>query len=360
MTTAALGALDALDRQRRRRQSVALGVLAAGLVSAVLTGLGVGAVGIAPLQCLAILGHALGLPLPWTYEPVQESVLLSIRLPRVVLGALTGASLAISGAALQALFRNPLADPGLIGISNGAGLAAAGAIVLAPPALAAAFGGFLLPLAAFGGALLATIVVYRVATRDGRTEVATLLLAGIALNAIAAAGIGLLIFLSTDQQLRDLNFWLLGSLGGTTWRALLPVIPCVVAPVAALTMLSGPLNALLLGESEAGHLGVPVERIKQAVVALVALSVGAGVALTGIIAFVGLVVPHLLRLAIGPDHRVVLPGSILLGATLMLVADLLARTVVVPAELPVGILTSCVGGPFFLWLLMRRRGLASW
>ena len=360
MTTAALDALDGLDRRRRRRQSVALGALAAALAVAVLAGLGLGAVGIAPLQCLAILGNAAGLPLSWTYEPVQESVLLSIRLPRVVLGVLTGASLAVSGAALQALFRNPLADPGLIGISNGAGVAAAGAIVLAPPAVAAAFGGFLLPLAAFGGALVATMVVYRIATRDGRTEVATLLLAGIALNAIAAAGIGLLIFLSTDQQLRDLNFWLLGSLGGTTWQALLPVIPCVAAPVLAIGVLAGPLNALLLGEDEAGHLGVPVERVKRIIVALVALAVGAGVALTGIIAFVGLVVPHLLRLAIGPDHRIVLPGSILLGATLMLFADLLARTLVIPAELPVGVLTSCVGGPFFLWLLMRRRGVASW
>ncbi|MES1945557.1 transport system permease [Salinisphaera sp. PC39] len=355
--------LFALERRRVRRGAAALAGLGLALTALLLAGLGHGAVAIAPLQSVAILADAVGLPAPAPFEPVQRTVLLSIRLPRVVLGLLAGASLAVAGAALQGLFRNPLADPGLIGVSSGAGLAAAAAIVFGAPAAAllpAALAGFFLPLAAFAGGLAATLVVYRIATRDGRTQVATLLLAGVALNAIANAGLGLLIFMSDEQELRDLNFWLLGSLGGNTWRDLLPVAPFVILPTLLLTLLARPLNALLLGETEAGHLGFAVERLKRGIVVLVALAVGASVALTGIIGFIGLVVPHLVRLALGPDHRLLLPASVLLGAALMLGADLLARTLVLPAELPIGILTSCVGGPFFLWLLVRRRDGGLW
>jgi iron complex transport system permease protein len=296
-------------------------------------------------------------------DPVAEAVLLSIRLPRALLAILVGAALAVAGAAMQGLFRNPLADPGLIGVSTGAALVAALVIVLGS-SLPLAFSGLLrdalLPLAAFLGGLGATWLVYRIASREGRTEVATMLLAGIALNAVAGAGIGLLIFASDDQALRDLNFWLLGSLGGVTWDRLLIAAPAMLAPALAALWLARPLNALLFGETEALHLGFAVERVKRLVVVLSALAVGASVALTGVIGFVGLVVPHLVRLTLGPDHRVLLPASLMLGATLLLLADLLARTLVLPAELPIGILTSCVGGPFFLWLLLRRRGLGLW
>jgi iron complex transport system permease protein len=213
----------------------------------------------------------------------------------------------------------------------------------------------LLPAAAFAGGLIAVGLVYRIASRDGRTDVATLLLAGVAINAIAAAGIGCMVFVSDDQQLRTLNFWMLGSLGGATWGKLLPALPLALVGILVLPLLARHLNALLLGEREALHLGIDVERAKRLIVVLAALATGATVALTGVIGFVGLVVPHLVRLAIGPDHRVLMPASLLLGATLALVADLGARSLVLPAELPIGILTSLVGGPFFLWLLLGRR-----
>jgi iron complex transport system permease protein len=213
-----------------------------------------------------------------------------------------------------------------------------------------------LPVAAFAGGLATTILIYAIATREGRTDVATLLLAGVAINAMAGACIGLLIFLSSENELRDLNFWMLGSLNGVTWERLLVIGPLVLAAIAALTRFGKHLNALLLGETEARHLGFDVERAKRWMIALVALTVGAIVAMTGAIGFVGLVVPHLVRLMMGADHRALYPLSALFGACLVLLADLFARTIVVPAELPIGIVTSFLGGPFFLWLLLRQKG----
>lgn len=361
MSTA--GATETAAARRERRAVLVLWAFGGGLALVFLLAVGRGAVDVSPGQVLAILAAAAGLDLPWEFTPREEAVVLAIRLPRACLGALAGGALAVSGATLQGLFRNPLADPALIGVSNGAALAAVGVIVLGADlavSLAPATGAFLLPAAAFAGGLLATLFVYRVASHDGRTDVATMLLAGVAVNAISMAGIGLLIFLSTDRQLRDLSFWMLGSLGGATWGGMLAAAPLIVFAVAALPLLARHLNALLLGESEALHLGFHVERTKRVIVVLTALATGACVALTGVIGFVGLVVPHLVRLTIGPDHRRLLPVSILLGAGLMLAADLAARTVVLPAELPIGILTACVGGPFFLWLLMRRRVPGGW
>jgi iron complex transport system permease protein len=333
------------------------------LVVAAFVAVGTGAVAIPPHTVIAILLDAVGLPAPWPFEPRQATVLLAIRLPRVLLGVLAGGALSVAGAALQGLFRNPLADPGLIGVSTGAALAAALMIVLGSPLLAALpalAANFALPFAAFLGGLVTTLLIYRFASRDGHTEVATMLLAGVALNAIAGAVIGLLTFLSDDQELRDMNFWMLGSLGGITWDRLIPAAPVIVAASAGLALLARQLNALVLGETEALHLGIEVERVKRTIVVLAALAVGASVALTGVIGFVGLVVPHLVRLMIGPDHHRLLPTSIALGSALLILADLLARTVVLPAELPIGILTSCVGGPFFLWLLSRRRAMGMW
>lgn len=212
---------------------------------------------------------------------------------------------------------------------------------------------FAFPLAAFAGALLAALLLYRLATVAGQTVVATLLLAGIAVNALTQAFSGFLTFYATDTQIRSLTFWKLGSLGGANWATLVTVAPLILAPVVLLPRLARALNALLLGESEAGHLGFDTERIKRRIVLLVALAVGACVAVTGLISFVGLVVPHLLRLIVGPDHRALLPGSALLGACLLLAADLVARTLVAPAELPIGVLTAITGAPFFLWLLLR-------
>ena len=359
----AAGEIGRSARKHQQRTGLALGGFALVLLAVFFLSVGHGAVAIAPAEVLAILGAQLGLDLTGHYESVQQTVLLAIRLPRVCLGLLAGAALAVAGAALQGLFRNPLADPGLIGVSTGAALAAALAIVLGNLLLGFVpvwLSAYILPLGAFAGGFIATLLVYRIATREGRTEIATMLLAGIALNAIAGAAIGLLVFVSDDQQLRDLQFWLLGGLGGVTWDSLLSAAPFILVPTLLLAVFWRQLDALLLGETEARHLGFDVEKAKRWIIVLAALAVGASVALTGVIGFIGLVVPHLVRLMIGPAHRSLLPASILLGAALLLLADLVARTVILPAELPVGILTSCIGGPFFLWLLMHRRGLGMW
>lgn len=266
-----------------------------------------------------------------------------------MLGAGVGAALATSGAALQGLFRNPLVDPGLIGVSSGAALAAAATLVLVEEL------SVLVPAAAFAGGLLATLAVSYLGMREGRTHVATMLLAGIALNALTAASTGLLLFVATDAQLRNVVFWNLGSLAGATWRALLLAIPLIGVSVVLLPCFSRSLNLILLGEAEATHAGIDVERVKRRTVILVALAVGASVSVSGVIGFVGLVVPHLVRLVLGPDHRGVLPGSALLGASLLLASDLVARTIVAPAELPIGIVTAAMGAPFFLWLLRGKR-----
>jgi len=320
--------------------------------------LGNGVVTIGPGQAVAILADGLGLQTGWPFSREQQIVLLAIRAPRLVLGLLVGASLAISGAAMQGLFRNPLADPALIGISSGAALAAVAVIVLQNTlfaGLTALLGQYLLPVAAIGGGFAVSWLVYRLAGSGDRLDIGSLLLAGIAINALAGSATGLLVYIADDDQLRTLTFWSMGSLTGVGWDSVLLGAPFLALNLLLLPLLADPLNALLLGEAEAGHLGFPVERIKAAAVALVALGVGAAVALTGVIGFVGLVVPHLLRLALGPDHRWLLPGSALLGATLLLWSDYLARNLAAPAEVPIGIVTGALGSPFFLWLLFRQK-----
>jgi len=214
----------------------------------------------------------------------------------------------------------------------------------------------LLPLWAFGGSLIATLCVYALASRAGRTDISILLLAGIAVNAMAVAGTGLMTFLADDAELRDITFWSLGSLGGSTWRAVSVAVPALTVPLVCIPLFARHLNAMLLGESSASHVGINVERSKRLLIVLTALAVGVAVSFSGIIGFVGLVAPHLVRLMIGPDHRVLLPVSLVVGGTLLMAADTLSRTIVAPAELPVGIVTSLVGGPFFIWLLLRTRG----
>jgi iron complex transport system permease protein len=338
-----------------------LPILTVLLMGVVLLAVGIGAVQIAPEQVIAILLKQVGVDAGIPFEARQESVLMVIRLPRVVAGVLIGSVLALSGAMIQGLFRNPLADPGLIGISSGAALAAAVTIVLGGTVLSgvqALLGDWLLPIAAFGGGIVTTLLIYRLASGGGRTSVTTLLLAGIAVNALTGALIGLLTITATDDQLRDLTFWSLGSLGRAGWALIGVTLPFMILALLPVPFLGRSLNAFLLGEDEAAHIGVHVERVKIAVVVLVALGVGAGVAMAGSIGFIGLVVPHLLRLIVGPDHRLLLPGSALLGAALLVGADLLARTIAVPAEIPIGIVTALVGAPFFFGLLLRERRLS--
>lgn len=287
-------------------------------------------------------------------------IIMEIRFPRVVMGILVGAALAVSGAVMQGLFRNPLADPGLVGVSSGASLGAVSMIVLGGTLFSPLmdfFGLYGLPFAAFGGGLVSTMILYRVATRRGRTSVATMLLAGIALGALAGAVTGVLVYISDDRQLRDLTFWGLGSLAGATWGKIVVAGPIIMVVLIATPFLSKGLNALALGEAAAGHLGIPVQRIKNVAIVTVAAATGATVAIAGGIGFIGIVVPHMLRLSIGPDHRYLLPASALLGAIMLLLADAVSRTIVAPAELPIGIITAVFGAPFFLWILLRQRGL---
>jgi len=287
-------------------------------------------------------------------------ILFDIRLPRLALGILVGAALAVSGAVMQGLFRNPLADPGLVGVGAGAGLGAIGAIVLGamlPLALRGALGYYLVPVAAFIGGWLTTILLYRMSTHRGRTSVAVMLLGGIAIAALAGALSGILIYMANDAELRDLTFWGLGSLAGATWDKVALGGALIVLALGATPFLARALNGLALGEGPAAHLGVPVQKMKNAAILTVAAATGAAVAVSGGIGFIGIVVPHLLRLMIGPDHRWLLPNAALLGASLLILADMIARSVVAPAELPIGIVTATLGGPFFLWILMRNRSL---
>jgi iron complex transport system permease protein len=285
-------------------------------------------------------------------------VFMNIRLPRLLLAVAAGAGLGVAGALMQGLFRNPLADPGLIGISGGAALAAGVTIVLGAvyfPELPRKLGSWTLVMMAFLGGLSVTALIYALAQGSGMTSIALMLLAGIAVNALAGAGLGFLSFLATDEQLRSIQFWLLGSLGGARWSAVGLVCAASLIALGASMALARPLNALALGEAQAVMLGVDIERVKRRCIVVTAMAVGCITATTGIIGFVGLVAPHVIRLLVGCDHRLVVPGSALLGAMLVLVADAVARTVAKPTELPLGVLTAFVGVPFFLLLLRMQR-----
>ncbi len=357
--TVATTSLTTLIAGRRRTGLLAVAGLTLACLLLTIVAIGQGAIPIAPGRVAEILMARLTGDTS-LLEGRDVLVVLNIRLPRVLLGLLVGAGLAVSGALMQGLFRNPLADPGLVGVSSGAGLAAAATIVLGDRFLAGTMMKLpfaALPFGAFCGGLITTLALYLISTRGGRTSVATMLLAGVALGAMAGALTGLLSFISDDRQLRDLTFWSLGSLGGASWTKLSVVAPIILPLLLLMPLLARGLNGLMLGEAEAYHLGIPVQRIKALAILLVALAVGASVASAGMVGFVGIVVPHLIRLSVGPDHRLLLPLSALGGAMLLVGADIVARLIVVPAELPIGIVTATIGAPFFLWLLLRRTSL---
>ena len=351
------------DTRRAGRLSPRTALLLGGalVLTALLWASTRGAYAISPAQLWQVLVQAVGgtpADVAAATAAPEYLVFMNIRLPRLLMGVAAGAGLGLAGALMQGLFRNPLADPGLIGVSSGAALAAAFAIVLGSqwfPDLPRTLGSWPLVLMAFGGGLLVTGLIYALAQADGGTRMGLMLLAGVAVNALALSGLGYLNFISTDEQLRNLQMWLLGSLGGARWSAV-ALVSGVVAVAGVLGLaLARPLNAIALGEAQAALLGVPVERTKRLAVLVTALAVGAVTAATGIIGFIGLVAPHWVRLVAGPDHRVVLPGSALLGASLVLAADGVARTVVQPAELPLGVLTAFIGVPLFLAMLRQFR-----
>lgn len=317
---------------------------------------------ISMLVCMLLAANLGAMPLSlrtlWQ-APLSDlawQIWLTIRLPRVLLAVLTGMALAVSGAVMQGLFRNPLADPGLLGISSGAGLAVALSVVLPlslPPLLAL----WLPSLAAFAGSLVVTLLIFSF-SRLAQSQLARLLLVGIAINALCGAAVGVLSWLSNDQQLRQLSLWGMGSLTGAQWPSLLVCALMIVPALLLVQTRARRLNLLQLGEEDAHYMGVDVKRTQRQLLVLSALLVGTAVAVSGIIGFVGLVVPHVMRFCLGSDHRWLLPGAALAGAILLLLADTLARTVVIPAEMPVGLLTSLLGGPWFLWQILRQqRGL---
>ena len=285
---------------------------------------------------------------------LKNKVFEQIRLPRVILAGLVGASLAISGASLQGLFRNPLADPGLIGVSAGAALGATLIIVLGSSFVPDyIFGPLILPLSAILGSALVIYLLYLFTKGFGYRGVTYMLLVGIAVNALASVGIGILTFISTDSELRGLTFWTMGSFGAANWTLVVPAIIVIIPTCLWLLSSSRKLDLLQLGEPEAERLGVDVKKLKFKVIISSAVVVGVSVSLSGMIGFVGLVVPHLMRLLGGVNHSYLLPSSIIFGSSIMIFADLLSRILIQPAELPVGLLTSAIGAPFFLWLILR-------
>jgi len=286
----------------------------------------------------------------------------NIRLPRILLAGLIGGGLAISGAAIQGLFRNPLADQTLIGVTSGAMLFAVLSILfmsLIAQSLPPFLHQFIIAAFAFTGGLITTLGVFWLSSKNGRTSVITMLLAGIAISAFAAAITGLLLYVSDDQQLRDITFWSLGSFSGANWIQISIIVPVILTGIIVILKNGKALNAILLGESEAAYLGIPVEKVKTRLIIWTALIVGACISMSGIIGFVGLVIPHFLRLLIGTDYRYLLRSSVLVGAIFMILADTLARTIIAPAELPIGILTAMIGAPFFLWLLIKSQRKSS-
>ena len=290
-------------------------------------------------------------------HPQGDNTLWQVRFPRIALAIIVGAALSSAGALMQGIFGNPLAEPSVVGVSTGAAFAAALVIVFQIELV----GSWTTAVFAFAGGLVTTLVVYALSRADGRTEVVTLVLTGIAVNAVCSAGLALMIFLGDTQQREQIIFWQLGSLNGSRWEHVAVVAPLAAVGLVGAMLMTSRLDVLSLGDRAARHVGIDVERLRLLAIVLVALLTAAAVSFAGIIAFVGLVVPHLIRMLVGPGHRVLVPASALAGAVLLLGADLIARTAMTGADLPIGMLTSLVGGPFFFWLLRRtRRNAGGW
>ena len=338
---------------RRTLTSVALfGSLTAALIVSILVSAGTGQLGIPPQEVIGSLTHRIGIDwFPFPSHPSGDQTLWAIRFPRVMMAALVGAGLAVSGLLMQAIFGNPLAEPGVIGVSSGAAVGAGLCIVFG----LTIFGEWTIAVFAFLAGLGATLLVYGMSRAEGKTEVVTLVLTGIAVNAVAGAGIALLTFLGDTQSREQIVFWQLGSLAGSRWSQILVVAPVIAVGLIAAYAVARKLDLLSLGERNARHLGVNVEVLRIGVIVVTAMLVGASVAFAGIIAFVGLVIPHLMRMILGPAHLPLVAATALGGALLLTVADLAARTLVPMSDMPIGLLTSLVGGPFFFWLLRRTR-----
>ncbi|MEW5932617.1 MAG: iron ABC transporter permease [Bacillota bacterium] len=348
------GAMTTIWR-RRKILLAGLGV-AAGLALA--AGVGMGAVPVSPGSILRTLGMGPGILRMGpgaAAGSLEQTIIWQLRLPRVLLAGLTGGCLGIAGTLFQALFRNPLADPYLIGASSGASLGAVLAIVLSLELQLLGLGA--VPLLAFLGSTGTVLLVYHLARERASVSVLALVLAGVAVSAFVSALVSLLTYLTADERLHQIVFWLMGGFGTANWRVVRIALPYFAAGMLVAMACARDLNSLLLGEETAHHLGVEVELAKKVVLATASLLTGVAVASGGVIGFVGLVVPHLVRMAGGPDHRFVIPAATLGGACTLMLADAVARTVLAPAELPVGLVTAMTGAPFFVYVLRQRRRL---
>ncbi|NUS56842.1 MAG: iron ABC transporter permease [Streptomycetaceae bacterium] len=338
------------------RTAAVFAAVAAALALLIVVSAGTGQVPISPLEVLGSIAHRLGLGLgPLPAHPAGEVTLWEVRFPRIVMAVVVGAALGTAGAVLQGVFANPLAEPGVIGVSAGAAVGASIVLVTGGAFVA----GWSVAAGAFVAGLGTTLLVYLLSRAEGRTEVVTLLLTGIAVNAFSGGVIAFLTFAAQQAARDQIVFWQLGSLGSSTWDTVAVVAPLAAVGVAASVAIAPKLDLLALGEGPAQHLGVNVERLRQAAILIVAILATAATAFTGIILFVGLVVPHLIRMIVGPGHRVLIPLSALAGAVVLLAADVCARSLIRNADLPLGMLTALVGGPFFFWLLRRTRARAG-
>ncbi len=328
------------------RPAALLALLTVALFVAIIAGTAFGAVSVPPSEVITAIGRALrGLP-----TGLAGTLILDVRLPRVLLAALVGAALAGAGTLYQAVFRNPLADPYILGISSGAGLGAMIALVATAGATALRYG--VVPVAAFAGAMLTMLLVVRLADVRGRLDPTSLLLAGVALSYTLAA-ITSFVMVLAREQMAAIVYWMMGGFSAATWGYVWMVVPMFVLGILVPLLSMRELDLMLLGDERAGHLGLSVERFKLLMLAAASLLTAAAVAVAGLIAFVGLMVPHMVRLVLGPDHRRLLPASLLVGAIVLVLADLIARTIIAPIEIPVGIVTAVIGGPFFIWILVR-------
>ena len=330
-------------------------LLALLLAAALVLSAGVGAFSFTPAAMARHVAHGLGWGEPGASDALARNVFLRLRLPRVLLCALVGAVLGVSGTLMQGLFRNPIVEPGLVGTTAGAALGASLVFVFGGTlAVTTPLGSLALPLLAFAGAFAATTLVYRLSASFGKVDVVTLLLSGIAVNAVCGAGTGFLSYVARDPQARNITFWSLGTFTTADWRGVALVGTAFAAGFTWSLRDAKRLNALMLGEEEAAYLGASPGRLVRRLLLVNTVMVAVATAMTGSIAFLGLVVPHALRMLRSADYRFLIPASALLGAALMSVIDVVARLVVRPAELPIGIITAAVGAPVFLWILFRQ------
>ena len=344
--------IDRLYTVRRRRRVLVPVALALGLVLTVAWAVQMGSVDIPPGTVLRISLHRLWPGIPPTWPPSHEAIILDVRWPRILLEMLVGAALATSGCTMQGLFRNPMASPYTLGIASGAAFGAALAIVLGLPFYA-------LPAMAFLLALATVFVVYRIAGARGGTAMETLLLAGLAVGSFFSALVSFMLYIA-GEKLAGIVFWLMGGFWASDWDKVAIALPLIALATGGILLFSRDLDLLLLGDEQAQSLGVDTERVKKIVLALSSLTTAAAVCVTGVIGFVGIIVPHLMRILVGPGHRLLLPTSCLVGAMLLICTDTLARAVIQPTEIPVGIITALLGVPFFVYLLRRRKQILEW